>query len=462
MDKKFLTVSRISAGYADGSLTPEKVLDLCRMNIDRHNALLNAVVTPTYERAEKDLAGLKEIDPASPVWGIPMVHKDVIWTKDILTTAGSPLMRDFIPDRDAPAISQLAASGGVLLGKANTHEWAFGPTNECSCFGPCRNPWNPERITGGSSGGSACAVAAGMAVAALGTDTGGSVRIPSSICGVVGFKPTNGIISTEHVFPVSGTFDCIGPLTSGVPDAALVTDGASGGSGSIGRSHLARELDGSTDLHGVVLAIPSDEYFAITVPTVQEVFDRAVRKLESLGAKIVEMRVPYSDQFPFIASAIMCPETTFYHGERFFANKDQYSEGVRERLERGLHYRAIDYVEAKHKLRDARREYAAAMEHIHAILTPTIPVEPHIIGQVFTTVLHEGQKGKELFPEYPRYTRFANFMDAPSLSVPCGVSVTGMPVGLMLTGRAHADGELLRIGHAYELAVGGFPVPPSL
>ncbi len=409
--------------------------------------VLEAEARAAAEAAEREMKkGFR-----GPLHGVPVALKDLFYTKDVLTSAGSGLLADFRPDRDSAVAARLAAAGAVLVGKTNTHEWAFGPTTEDSFYGPTRNPWNPERISGGSSGGSAVAVATGMACMAMGTDTGGSIRVPAALSGVVGFKPTYGLVSLEGVIPLSFSLDHAGPLARSVLDVALTLDALAGPgpncSPGAARGGLAEAVTGADSLRGVTLGVPENFFFEKTEPAVENLFESAVECLGELGARIVRLEIPLLERVPAVSTIIMFAEAAWIHRERFAERKSGYSHDVQARLRLGGTYSAVEYIEALHERDRIVAAWEEAVAGVDAVLAPTVPVTAYPGGSATIMARGREEKAREMCV---RHTRLANVTGGPALSVPCGFAADGLPVGLMFMGGKGQDARVLRCGYAYE------------
>ncbi len=447
-----LTIHEAARLLRERKISPPELVEESFRRIRARQPELNAFVT-VLEAEARAAAGAAEHEMKrgfrGPLHGVPVALKDLFYTKGVLTSAGSGLLADFRPDCDSVVAARLAAAGAVLVGKTNTHEWAFGPTTEDSFYGPTRNPWNPERISGGSSGGSAVAVATGMACMAMGTDTGGSIRVPAALSGVVGFKPTYGLVSLEGVIPLSFSLDHAGPLTRSVLDAALTLDALAGPDCPTGgpRGGLAEAVRGADDLRGVTFGVPENFFFEKTDPAIEKLFESAVECLEELGARIVRLEIPCLERVPAVSTIIMFAEAAWIHRERFRENKGGYSQDVQARLRLGESYSAVEYIEALHERDRIVTAWEEAVAGVDAVLAPTVPVPAYPIGSATVAVRGLEEKAREMCV---RHTRLANVTGGPALSVPCGFVAEGLPVGLMFMGGKGEDARVLRCGYVYE------------
>jgi aspartyl-tRNA(Asn)/glutamyl-tRNA(Gln) amidotransferase subunit A len=456
----FATIAEIARLFRAAKLSPVELTELMLARIERTNPKLNAYITVTDElaraqakRAEKELGvrGKRKMrTDRGLLHGIPVSLKDNIYTEGIRTTAGSKILRDYFPERDAPVVTQLKQAGAVLLGKTNMHEFAYGVTTNNPHYGPARNPWDTERIPGGSSGGSAAAVAAGLCFGSIGTDTGGSIRIPAALCGIVGLKPGLGRVDVTGVIPLSVTHDCVGPLARAAADAAIlfqaIVDGGNGkGKGKVRRGSVARKLSKFR------LGIPREFFFDVISGEVEKSFDVVVRSIRGLGARIKEVFIPLLAQTEKAGNRIAWAEASHYHQQSgwFPSRGAEYAEDVRSRLEMGMKVLAVEYLEAQ----DQRRSFIAQMrevmekEAIDALMVPTTPIAAPLIGEETTRVAHDDHPTRALLL---RLNRPANLAGLPAISVPCGFTVGGLPIGLQFIGAEGDEQVLLEIADAYQ------------
>jgi aspartyl-tRNA(Asn)/glutamyl-tRNA(Gln) amidotransferase subunit A len=326
-----------------------------------------------------------------------------------------------------------------MMGKTNTHEWAFGTTGDVSYFGPPRNPWDSERVTGGSSGGSAAAVASGMVYMATGTDTGGSVRIPAALCGVVGYKPTFGLASLNGVIPLSFTLDHPGAITRSVMDAAIAMDAMAG-------KDFAQQLINAGDLKGVRLGVPENHFFDKTDYKVEAAFNESVKKLEALGAIIMRINIPYVDDVVNISTAIMFSEAAWYHKSRIAEHPEAFQPAVLDRLTNGMNLNVTEYIQALYDRNRLISLWEETMASFDAVITPTVPTAAFKINSTAVTLRGREEAAQAICHHH---TRLANVLGAPALSVPCGMA-DGLPVGLQIIGMNGCDKRVLEIGYAYE------------
>jgi aspartyl-tRNA(Asn)/glutamyl-tRNA(Gln) amidotransferase subunit A len=376
-----------------------------------------------------------------PLHGIPITAKDLVWSKGRRTTSGSRIDAEFVPDKDAPALASLRGQGAVLLGKTNLHEFAYGVTNVNPHFGPARNPWDRSRISGGSSGGSAVALASGIGFGSIGTDTGGSIRIPSSFCGTVGLKPTYGRISREGVTPLSWSLDHVGPMARSVEDVSILYEAMSG---------EAVERPGKREnrsLAGLKLGIHERHFFENLAPEVEASVRAAIDALENLGAAIVEGSIPEIELTAACRNTIAFAEASSYHEKNLRSRAAEYGEDTRELLRLGLLIPAVDYLAALRARRVLVRAFRKAFEAFDVLAAPATPaVAPPIGAGSLDT-------GEELRSGLLRLAGPFNTVGFPVLSLPCGLSAEGMPIGLQLAAAPGAESLLLRVGRELEKRV---------
>jgi aspartyl-tRNA(Asn)/glutamyl-tRNA(Gln) amidotransferase subunit A len=430
--------------------------------IERHNAALGAFITITADQAleearqaDRDFAA--GID-RGPLQGIPIALKDLFATRGIRTTAGSRVYESFVPDYDATVVERLGAAGAVMLGKLNMHEMAYGITSANPHFGPVRNPWNPEHSPGGSSGGSAAAVATGMVYMAMGTDTGGSIRIPAAFCGTVGIKPTYGRVSRFGVLPLGWTLDHLGPLTRTVRDAALVLN-AIAGRDSRDPTASRRPVpdfvpEPHCEIRGLRVGVPENFYFDRLDPDVERAVRGAIARAESLGATIRSVRVPDVAALNAIARVVLLAEAAAV-ALPALERRDQFGPDVLALLDQGRLVAATDYINAQRLRRAMRREYDRLWQDIDCFVTPTTPNTAPRIGE---TTVELGGCEEDVRLATTRLVRGINALGYPALSIPCGVSASGLPIGMQIIGQAFEECSILRVGAALEDH--GVGVPP--
>jgi len=457
----FASIEEISALLAKRKISPVELTQLFLRRIERHNPALNAFLTVTSEyalssarRAEKYFLhprSSRRQDAA--LLGIPITIKDNIWTRDIRSTAGSKILRDFVPSQDSTVARKIARAGAILLGKTNLNEFAYGITGSNAHYGPVHNPWALDRISGGSSSGSAAAIAAGLCVASVGTDTGGSIRVPSCFCGITGLKPTFGRVSVFGVQPLSPSLDHVGPLTRSVSDAAILLNVIAGRDAldPTSSSKAVEDFRGALrkPLRKFRLGRPREHYWEKLDPEVRRAADAAVRDMEKRGAVVREVSLPHLKESLSAATEVSTAEIYHVHESAgyFPARAADYGESVRNRIAAGstvLAHRFLAGLDVRKRL---LAEFDAAFEEVDAIVAPTLPVPAPPIGAEFMQIDGE-QVGVR--PAVVGHARPPNFTGLPAISIPCGFTDAGLPIGLQLIGRAFDEATLLRIACSYE------------
>ena len=425
--------------------------------IRRLDDRLNAFVTVTEERAVERARALEAELAAGrwrgPLHGIPIALKDNIDTAGVLTTAASAVFADRVPDEDAEVVTRLEAAGAIVLGKLNMHEFAYGGTSAFTHTGPVRNPWDIERIPGGSSGGSGAAVAARLCAGALGTDTGGSVRIPAAHCGIAGLKPTYGLASIRGIVPLSVSLDHVGPMCRSVADAALMLQPMAGydprGIASIEADvpDYAGALRRRTS--AMRLGVPRAFYEDVD-PQVLAAVERALGVLGDLTAGTRDVELP-----PLPEARTVGVEAYAYHADLLEERRGLYAESTLARIEGGAGMSAADYAEARYQLTLVRKAVAAVFDDVDVLVTPTLVELPVSIEAAMASPL-------EATATLIRNTAPFNGYGTPAITVPCGFSREGLPIGLQLCGRALGEVDVLALAHAYEQATDWHERTPPL
>ena len=432
------TLAEASDLVRSRKLSPVDLTQECLGTIERLNPTLNAFITITAESALQEAQQAEEEiahgDWRGPLQGIPIGLKDLIDTAGIRTTAGSAVFRDRIPTEDADVVKKLKAAGAVFVGKQNLHEFAYGGSSLISHFGSPRNPVNPEFFTGGSSGGSAAAVASGMCYGAIGTDTAGSVREPAALCGIVGLKPTYGLVSTSGIIPLSLSLDHAGPITRTAEDAAILLDAVTEPSTKC-REALQRGIE------QFVIGIPRQYFFEDLHPEVAAAVERAIVQLTALVSGTRELNLAVDED-----RTLQSAEAYAYHRERIAASPEVYQPETLRRIRSGERFTASEYQSALEGLRQVRREIVGKFEEVDVLVMPTTPIPaPRIADLIENPSL---LRPTELF--LLRNTRPVNVWGLPAISVPCGFTKEGLPIGLQIVGPPGGEAKVLRAAHAYE------------
>lgn len=455
-DLAFASISQAATLFRKRKLSPVELTRLLLGRIARLDSQLNSFITVTADlalaqakQAERELSARKSSRDRGALHGIPISLKDNIYTAGIRTTAGSKILANFIPQHDAMLVQQLKAAGAVLLGKTNLHEFAYGVTSNNPHFGAVHNPWNLAGIPGGSSGGSATAVAAGLCYGSIGTDTGGSIRIPASLCGIVGLKPTLGRVSVDGVIPLSPKLDCAGPLARTVHDAALLLEPILA---PVTGEPNPRALEESKS-RKFTLGIPKEFFLDLLSPEVYLVFDAAMRILRKQGARFKEVSLPLLKETEDAGNQIAWPEATLYHQEAgwFPARAADYGEDVSSRLAIGAKVSATTYLSALELREKFSRQFHLALQdnRVDALVYPTTPITAPRIDQEMIRIGDAEHATRALLL---RANRPANLAGVPAISVPCGFTPDRLPVGLQFLGGATAEPLLLQLALRFERA----------
>ena len=447
-----LTVTAALELLRSGGISATSLTRACLERIERLNPKLNAFITVTpemalsqAEQADSLLARKPSNLEAFSLMGIPLALKDLIETAGVLTTGGSRFFGGNVPVEDAQSVLRLKRAGAVVLGKTGTHEIALGLTGINPHFGPVRNPWNLERITGGSSSGSAAAVAAGLCLAALGTDTGGSVRVPAALCGAVGLKPTYGRVSVRGVMPLSWNLDHVGTLTRSVRDAALLLQVLAGYD-----THDPASADVAVDdyltgleqgVRGFRIAVAAGEYVQACDPQVLAAISEAAQVFRDLGARVEKQDLSWLADLAKANSLMTQADAAAVHRQRLAEHPDWFGEDVRQRLQTGAAFTSTEYALARRTQTEGRRRFEAFFEKYDLLVLPTVPVTAPPI---------EGSQALEAARQLTRFTSSFNLTGLPALSLPCGLAPDGMPIGLQLAAGPWQEARLLRAAHAFE------------
>lgn len=434
--------------------------------IHRAQPALNAYITITEElalsQAEAADRAFAAGEDRGPLQGIPVAHKDLFYTRGILTTAGSPIYGSYVPDHDAAVVERFHAAGAVMTGKLNQHELAYGITSANPHYGPVRNPWNPAHSPGGSSGGSGAAVAAGLVCAAMGTDTGGSIRIPASFCGTVGLKPTYGRVSRYGVFPLGYSLDHMGPLTASVRDAAIVLNAIAGHDPRDPASSRREAPDfvppAGCSIRGLKIGVPENFYFDIVDPEVEAAVRSALARAHALGAELRPVRVPDIDALNTAARMILLAEASAVV-QPHLGKREQFGADVLALFDQGRLVPAVDYIDAQRLRRRLRAEFNRIFREVDCIATPTTPTTAPAIGQSTIAI---GGRTEDVRLLTTRFMRGINALGLPALSIPCGVSSASLPIGLQVIGAAFREDTVLRLGAALEDSGLTMAAPPAL
>ncbi|NIP46051.1 MAG: amidase [Gammaproteobacteria bacterium] len=445
--------------------------ELTRACLDRIEAMQGKLNCFVHVHAEQALAAARLADEElaagklrGPLHGVPLAHKDCYYREGRLSTCGSPLRGQHIADSTATVLSRLDAAGALDLGGLHMSEWAFGPTGHNEHFGPCRNPWNPAHISGGSSSGSGASVAARLVFAALGSDVGGSIRLPAAACGVVGLKPTLTRVSRHGAMAMCYSLEHVGPLTPSVRDCARILSIVAGHDprDALSSREPVPDYEGLLDagIRGMRIGVPVNGFYDHVDDEVGALLERSLGVLRDQGAEIVEVRVPDLDLLARLGKLVMAVEGAAVHGNQIRERGDQYSDQVRKRIEPGFHIPASRYLESlhlrKHFLADIMQGAFAEADVLHApVLSTPVP-----------TIAETDVKGARNMPEVIgsiiRCTLPVSYLGLPALSVPSGFTSNGLPSAFQLIGRPFAEARLLAVGHAYQRATDWHEQIPAL
>lgn len=457
MENYFLSITEMSRLIKSRVISASELVESHLQRIDAVEGAINAFITVMGDEAR---AAAKEADQAisrgdyrGPLHGIPVAVKDLFLTEGIRTTSGTTVMGDYVPTEDATAVARLKSAGAVLVGKTNMNEIALGPTGLNPHYGNCNNPWNPGHMSGGSSGGSAAATAAGGCAAALGTDTGGSVRIPASLSGTVGFKPTYGRISLFGVTQLCWSLDHVGIFTRTVEDCAVVLNAIAGYDQRDPTSLNSPVPDFSASLEeqgvSVRIGVPKEFVWDVLSGAVKEKVLAAIDKLSSLGASVVEVKMPWLADCADMSTAIMGGEAIAAYGTLLKEHGSELDPVVKQRLSLGLDVSAPDYVRAQQARAVLVQQTREVLDQVDLLAFPTCAIPAPRHGESEVDV---GGTTIDVLSAVTRLTRFSNLTGFPALSIPCGLSDDGLPIGLQLMGRPLEDHTVLKVANAYEQA----------
>ncbi len=436
-------------------ISPVELTESCLTRIQRLNPVLNAFITVTPESA---LASAREAEAEiqrgrwrGPLHGMPIALKDLFDTAGVKTTAASALYKDRVPAEDAEVVRKLKAVGAVILGKTNMHEFAYGGTSAVSYFGAVHNPWDVARVAGGSSGGSAAAVASELCYGALGSDTAASIRQPAAFCGIAGLKPTYGLVSTRGVIPLSWTFDHVGPLARTVADAAIMLQTIAGYDPTDVSSRQMSIPDYGAALWSKVaslrVGVAREFFFADLDPDIEAATNEALRVLQNLTTGLRDVTLPASGQEQ-LRAVVRAAEAYAYHADFVERSPEAYQPETLLRVRAGMDVKIPAYIQGRREVDLARRTVGKVFETVDVIVTPTTAVPPPMLADVAKDVSTSMALGARTIRNTPPF----NVYGWPTMSVPCGFTRSGVPIGLQISGPSAGDAVVLRLAHAYEQA----------
>jgi len=446
------------------SVSPVSVAEETLRLIERLNPKINCYITVLREsalsEAEKSEKRLKEGVPLGPLDGVPIAVKDLFYIQGVRCTAGSKILASNVATYDSSAVRRLKAAGAVLVGTTNLHEFGAGVTNVNPHYGPVKNPWDETRVSGGSSGGSAAAVASGMAAGAIGTDTAGSVRIPAALCGVFGLKPTYGRISRLGVIPLASSFDTVGTLTASAWDAAALLQVLAGHSPDDLTTSQTEVPDYSSGMgapfEGAKVGVPRRYFHDPIDPSVEEVFDKFIGRVQSMGCIVKEAEFGGIIEVYDAWLPIRRAEATAFHLKWLERAPGLYGDDVRKSLELGKQVTAVEYVNAQNARPILMERFATSMRDCDMMAVPTTSIPAPMIGQTSAEV---GGKEIDVYTALNRLTLPFNVVGFPTITIPAG-SAEGLPAGVQLVARPFEEASLLRFADSYEREYGPYPDPP--
>ena len=448
---ELLAIAELAPRVQRGEVSPVEVVRECLGRIEKRNSELNAFITVLADSAMAEArAAEEEIRRGlwrGPLHGIPVAIKDLIDTAAVRTTAGSAVFKDRVPGEDAEVVGRLRRAGAVIVGKNNLHEFAYGGSSLVSYFGEVRNPWDVARVAGGSSGGSAAAVVAGLACAAIGTDTAGSVREPAAACGCVGLKPTYGRVSSQGVIALSPSLDHVGPLTLSAADAAIVLQAIAGydagdlGSVDVPVGDYVSAL--KEDVKSLRVGVPRAFFFDDVDGEVAAAVEEALLVLGPLVASVKDVRLDVPTD-----RTLQAAESWACHAENVAKSPELYQAETLRRIRTGENISAAEYIRCRRELEEARRSIGRVFADVDVLVTPAVPIAAPAIAELRANP--EALRPVEL--QLLRNTRPFNVWGLPAISVPCGITKDGLPVGLQIAGAVWREDLVLRVAGAYERA----------
>ncbi|MEP9352310.1 amidase [Xanthobacter sp. KR7-65] len=454
-DPALLTLAQAGLAIREGVLSAREAAEACLARIARLQPRLNAFIAiePEAALAAADAAdaALAAGEVRGLLHGVPLAHKDMFYEAGRISTCGSKICGETVATTSSTALARIKAAGTVRLGSLHMVEFAYGPTGHNVHFGPARNPWNPEHVTGGSSSGSGAAVAARLTYAALGSDTGGSIRMPAHFCGVSGLKTTVGLVSRFGAMPLSFSLDTIGPLARTIEDCAILLQLMAGADPLDPTTSAAPVPDylaaAEGDLKGVVIGIPDAFYVDDLDAEVARVLDETIATLKRAGARIVTVALPDQSQLSGASQIVLNCEASAFHKSWLLSRPQDYGAQVKARLENGFGIPAVSYLEALRWRGPALAAHLEAVAGVDAVLAPTAPMPAPTIAE---TDVGGSPDAEAMIQRITRFTRPVNYLGLPTASLPCGFTRAGLPVGLQLIGRPFAEATLVRIGAAFQ------------
>lgn len=454
-----MNLEEVAKLIRNGTLSPVKLVTHIFERINKLNSKLNAYITLNQEESLKEAKRLeKKLQRGKyigPLHGIPIGLKDNIYTKNLKTTMGSKIYENYLPSEDAFVVKKLKSSGAIVIGKHNLHQFAYGPTGDRSYYGAVANPYDHEKMAGGSSSGSAAAVSAFLCYGAIGTDTSGSIRIPASFCGLVGMKPTYGRVSKRGVYPLSWVLDHVGPITRTIKENALILNEIAGfdseDESSIQRSNedfmrlIGKDIDGS------ILGILAD-YEEDADEEIVECVEDALKIFEKLGAKIKRIILPNIEKYKEYQRIIIRSDAYAIHENNLKKFPNDWDSEVKKRLFTGLEVKGYEYARALQNRQLAKKEFNEVLNQVNIIITPTVTILPPKINERYVSETNDDLG--HIRWKILSMTALTNYTGFPSLTIPCGFSSNGLPIGVQLIGKEFEEARLYQFGYALEQELG--------
>ena len=461
-----MSIFEASQLISQKDLKPTELVEAHLSRIEKINSKLNAFITvmkkDALEQAHSVELEIQKGNSKGPLQGIPIGLKDLFNTKGVRTAAGSLVMDDFVPTTNSTVSDRLRKANAIIIGKLQMDEFAMGATSVNPHDGPARNPWDLKRITGGSSGGSAGAVAAKLCMGAMGSDTGGSIRIPATFCGIVGFKPTFGLVSRSGILPVSWSLDTVGPMTRTVHDAALILNAIVGHDPKDNSTTKQPIKDFSVRLDkgidGIRIGVLTEAFSAVIEPEIREILRKAVSVLKDLGSQVYDTSISLTERREF-TGVIMQAEYASVHLKTYSSQKSKIGNQALKAIEDGLRIKGVDYVKAHQNRIQFNRDFDKIWKHFDVLVGPTERITAPTIENSPNRKVGESQN---LSPGLSSLAKLFNTTGSPAITVPCGFSSNGMPVGMQIVARSFQDTRVLQVAHAYENATKWHRLQPSI
>ncbi len=438
-----MTVLQLASQLEQKEISPVELTGffIARAEEERLNAFITIPKSHALQQAEVAEKELAAGDYHGPLHGIPFACKDLFCTEGIRTTGGSRVLENHVPEADALMVKRLKTAGGIMMGKTNLHEFAYGITGVNQFTGTAFNPWDPTRLAGGSSSGSASSIAAGLVPYTLGTDTGGSVRVPAALCGIVGFKPTYGRLDSQGVIPYCWSLDHVGIMAKDVADTALIMTAMDGG-----KQDFFAGLEASS-IKGLRIGVPKSYFLDDLDPEIDTAMKELLQQCEAHGAELIQVELPSMEKTRTASLLVQLPEMLSYHSRYLKTRKHLYGDDLRSGMATGQFILAEHYVRAKRLIEKYRMETTAALQGVDVMLTPTCPI---IAPKTETRFVTNNGKKEAVGNALTRFTSFFNMTGHPAISIPLGQHSTGLPMGLQIIGHHYNEERVLNTAHGIE------------